>query len=262
MFWSGLMPRIVSVWLPYWPIERLRRADPGAVPDEGPFALVAPGRHGITITAANAAARAAHVAVGAALADVRAALPVLATRPAEPTRDCAALRTLARWCGRYGPARNTHGADGLWIDVTGVAHLFGGEQGLVEDLGARLAALALTARIGLADTLGAAFALARHGGRSIAFAPPGGTQTAVAALPVAGLRLDADTLKLLRRLGLRRIGQLYDLPRAALERRFRSAETAGPCSCASTRHWVSAPSRCGLSSMWPPIARGSPSPSR
>jgi len=231
------------VWLPFWPIERMSRATPAAVPDELPLALVEPGSHGIRITAINAKAAAEGVRVGQALTDARAALPALLSRPAEPRRDRVALMKLARWCGRYGPSRNVDGADGLWIDVTGVAHLYGGEERLLEDLLARLARFGLTAQAGLADTFGAAHALARFApprrvpaareGEApwrydfgTAIAPPGEAEARLSALPVEALRLAPETVLLLKRLGLRRIGQLYRLPRSALERRFRSAQAA------------------------------------
>jgi protein ImuB len=143
----------------------MSRATPAAVPDDLPLALIEPGSHGIRITAVNAKAAEEGVRVGQALADARAALPALLSRPTEPRRDRLALLKLARWCGRYGPNRNVDGADGLWIDVTGVAHLYGGEERLLEDLLARLARFGLTAQAGIADTFGAAHALAR-------FAPP------------------------------------------------------------------------------------------
>ena len=119
-------------------------------------------------------------------------MPALLTRPAEPERDRAALAALALWAGRYGPARNVEGDDGLWIDMTGVAHLFGGEARLLDDLVARLGRAGLTARAGLADTPGAAFALARFAATPSApwrIAAPGTARDALAALPVEALRL-------------------------------------------------------------------------
>lgn len=222
------MKRIVSVWLPRWKIERLRQHTPAAVPDEAPLALVESRANAIRIVAVNARAEKEGVRIGAPLADARAALPALLSRPAEPRRDWAALLKLARWAGRYGQARNRDGEDGLWIDISGVAHLFGGEEKLIADFSARLACFRLTARLGLAGTLGAAHALARFGspgGTPWAIAPEGETCSPLAHLPVEALRLAPESVLLLQRLGLRRIGQLYDLPRAALERRFRS-ETA------------------------------------
>jgi len=217
------MKRIVSVWLPLWPIERMARAQPSLVPDEAPFALVETGMHGIRITAVNGHAAEHGVRIGQALADARAALPQLLTHPADRRRDRAALLLLARWCGRYGPNRNISGEDGLWIDVTGVAHLYGGETRLLHDLVQRLSRFGLTVRVGLADTLGAAHALARYA-PSPAIAPAGSGKTHLSKLPVEALRLAPDTVLLLQRLGLKRIGDLYGLPRAALQRRFRSAK--------------------------------------
>lgn len=219
------MKRIVSVWLPLWPIERLRRATPAAVPDDAALALVESGAHGIRISALNARAATEGVRIGQALADARAMLPALLSRPAEPGRDRTALLKLARWCGRYGPARHIDGTDGIWIDITGVAHLYGGEERLLEDLCTRLSRFGLTVKAALADTLGAAHALARFAPSS-AIAPAGKTEAQLSPLPVEALRLEPGVVLLLRRLGLKRIGQLYALPRATLERRFRSRDTA------------------------------------
>jgi protein ImuB len=233
------MRRVVSVWLPQWPIERMRRGAPQAAPQDRPCALVASGSRGLRLTAVNARAAAGGLWAGQALADARAILPTLVSHPAEPDRDRAALLTLARWCGRYGPARNAEIAEvgpeegpadhGLWIDVTGVAHLFGGEGALLEDLCRRFMSLGITPRAGLADTLGAAHALARFGvptGRAWRIAPAGTLREALAPLPVEALRLAPETVLLLKRLGLRRIGALYGVPRAALARRFREAAGA------------------------------------
>ena len=201
----------------------MRRAQPSLAPDDVPLALTETGTHGIRITAVNMRAAREGVRIGQALADARAALPGLATQPANPRRDHTALLRLARWCGRYGPNRNVDGDDGLWIDITGVAHLYGGEAQLIADLVARLSRFKLTVRAGLADTLGAAHALARFA-PSPALAEEGRSGASLAGLPIEALRLAPETALLLKRLGLRRIGELYRLPRAALQRRFRSAK--------------------------------------
>lgn len=222
------MKRIVSVWLPQWPIERLKRHQPGVVPDDKPFALVAGGAHGIRITAVNIRAAGEGLRVGMSLADARAAVPFLVSHPAEPERDAQALERLALWLGRYGPARNVEGPDGIWIDTTGVAHLFGGEAALLQDLVRRLSSFGITARAGLASTPGAAYALARFATRRSVLAPAGEAQTAaaLAALPIAALRLSLETVVVLKRLGLARIGQLAELPRTSLERRFSSVASS------------------------------------
>jgi protein ImuB len=225
------MRRILSIWLPQFPLERLQQQEPGAVPAEVPFALVTSQGSRLSIHAANAAAARAGIHPGMGLADARAVAPGLVSRPAEPARDRKALIRLARWCARYGPAFNTDGTDGLWVDTSGVAHLYGGEAQLLADLCRRLARFGLTARPGLADGFGAANALARFGtGDSLKarIAPAGASPTAGALkdLPVEALRLDAATVRLLMRLGLKRIGQLTELPRATLQRRFASRDAA------------------------------------
>jgi len=196
------------------------------VPDDKPFALVTGGAQGIRITAVNIRAAREGLRVGMSLADARAAVPSLVSHPAEAERDAQALERLALWLGRYGPSRNVEGCDGVWIDTTGVAHLFGGEAALLENLVRRLAGFGITARAGLADTPGAAYALARFATtrRRTVMAPAGEAQTAaaLAGLPVAALRLSQETVVLLKRLGLAHIGQLVELPRTSLERRFSS----------------------------------------
>jgi len=155
---------------------------------------------------------------GMRLADARALRPDLRTAPADPGADRAALERLARWCTRYSPWTACDGADGILIDISGAAHLFGGEAAMLNNLAARLARMGIPARIAVADTAGAAIALARYGKGGIA--PPGALRTALADLPVAALRITDETVATLERLGLKRIGQLYDLPRASLARRF------------------------------------------
>lgn len=220
------MRRILSVRLPHWPIARYRlaRRKTGAPPPDGvagpPFALVAAGAHGPVLHDRDRGAGEAGLHAGMRLADARALCPDLRTAAADPGGDRAALARLARWCTRWSPWTATDGADGILIDISGCTHLFGGEAALCDDLAGRLARMGIPARTAIADTIGAAHALARHGAQSIA--PPGedALRAALAGLPVAALRIDAESAAMLKRLGLKRIGQLYDLPRASLARRF------------------------------------------
>ncbi len=176
----------------------------------------------------NAAAAAAGAAPGQSLSEARALCPELRSRPQDPAAERAALARLAAWCGRYTPwvaldsAAEPGGAAGLWLDITGCAHLCGGEAALSEELLARLRRFGLSARLGLADTPGAAWALARYAteaARPACRVAPEGQRAALAPLPVAALRLSAERAELLRRLGLSRIGDLLALPPAALEPR-------------------------------------------
>jgi protein ImuB len=224
------MSRFVSVFLPHLAIERLKRerAGCGAAPlaDDRPLAIVGNEERGLLLTAVNAASLGEGLFPGLGLADARAICPHLLTLPAAPKKDGEALLDLARWAScRYSPTLNTDGDDGLWLEVTGVPHLFGGERALLADMARRLARAGFTARLALAETNGAAHALSRYARPSL-IVPDGEIEAALAPLPVEALRLAPEITSLLRRLGLKRIGQLYALPRASLERRFHSKVTA------------------------------------
>lgn len=195
--------------------------------DKAPFALIGSENRGLILTAINAASAREGLFPGLGLADARAICPHLLTLPAAPKRDEAALLDLARWAAcRYSPTLHIDGDDGLWLDITGVPHLFGGEEALLADIGRRLARAGFTARLALAETLGGAHALARYARRSPCIVSDGQIEAALAPLPVEALRLAPEIVTLLKRLGLKRIGQLYALPRNSLERRFHAKETA------------------------------------
>src|SRR5262249_57514147 len=102
------------------------------------------------------AAEAEGMRMGEALADARAKAENLQVRAADPAADDAALRALALWATRYTPAvaafDEKSGRDGLFLDVAGASHLFGGEASLIADLETRLARRGLPARTALAAT--------------------------------------------------------------------------------------------------------------
>jgi protein ImuB len=154
--------------------------------------------------------------------DAFALIPELATAEAEPEADAQALAELAHWCVRFSPAVAIDPPDGLFLDIEGVAHLWGGEAQMLADFRARLLAGGLPFRLAIADTPGAAWALA-HFGADGAIAPPGGQAELLAPLPPQALRLDAQAAAQIERLGLRRLAQLIALPRAPLGRRFGPA---------------------------------------
>jgi protein ImuB len=156
------------------------------------------------------------------LADALSFLPGLVCAAAEPAEDAAALKRLAEWCGRYSPWTAPDGTDGVRIEITGSAHLWGGETALAANLKTRLDRRGVAGHIAIADTLGAAWAMARYAeaGRNPIIVPAGAARAALASLPVEALRLDPTTAQGLRRVGLKRIGDLYAIPRDALARRF------------------------------------------
>src|SRR6267378_5035196 len=178
------MRRVIYLWLPRWPIDRLRlsRWKNYAAPADGvPFATVADAAGRRLLAAVNPAATAAGLAPGMPLADALSFFPGLATAAAEPAEDAAALRRLAEWCGRYSPWTASDGTDGVRVEITGSAHLWGGEAALAADLMARLDRRHVSGRIAIADTLGAALAMARFAeGKDPVILPPGDCRAALA----------------------------------------------------------------------------------
>ncbi len=253
--------RILSLWFPRLAADRALRAERGILP--GPLAVVEEVANTQLLASLSREAEAEGLRVGQPLRDARAMCPHLVTRPANPLADAMFLTSLRRWAGKFSPWVAEEPPASLIVDLTGCAHLFGGEAALVTQAEADCADLGLCVRTGIADTAGAAWALARFAGRGIAaarsgdaidqearatrsraakkrnwerggpaprpglpgtpegrIASPGHGRSALAALPVAALRLPADTVAALARLGLTRIEDLMGLPRASLARRF------------------------------------------
>ena len=182
------------------------------------------------IAAVDAIAAQSGLYPGMPVAQAQALVPELTVLEARPEDDTAALRRLAGWCLRYAPLAAAAPPDGVWIDVTGSAHLQGGETRLLRDLVSRLLVQGFAARAAVADTPGAAHALARFGAQEITVVPSGGPssdglEAALARLPLAALRLPAETLDGLRLMGIEQIGALAALPRAPLVRRFGALVT-------------------------------------
>jgi len=207
-------------------VTRLRRA--GLAPDRGPLAVAAEGPGGLRLLALDPEAGALGLRPGELLGRVRARIGVpLQVYPADPEADRAALLRLCRWAEGYAPGVAPLGpaeaADGFYVDVAGASHLRGGEGPLVDDLAGRLARSKIPARIALADTPGGAFAVARFGAADRVVVPPGEAARALGGLPVEALRLDPGTVSGLRRLGLRRVGEIDALARGPLARRFGEA---------------------------------------
>ena len=199
------------------------------VDPERPFVLVIAGAGGPRIAALNEAAEAAGLAVGEPLADARAKADVLQVRAVNAAADDAALRRLALWATRYTPTASPlcgdfwsedNGADGVFLDVEGASHLFGGEESLIADLAARLRRFGLAARLAVADTPGAAWAASRFHRSPLLVLPSGREAAMLADMPIAALRLSSETRTALRRLGLKTVGALIDKPRAPFAARF------------------------------------------
>lgn len=166
-------------------------------------------------------ARALGLAPGMPLSKARILVVGLDVRAADPVGDAAWLRRLGLFAARrWSPRAALSGPDGLWLDLGGVAHLFGGEARMSERMLSFVKRLGFTARIAVAGTAGAAHALARFGEGPLILCPNGREADTIAPMPLAALRIDEAALATARRLGLERIGELIAMPRAPLQRRF------------------------------------------
>jgi protein ImuB len=215
------MRRVISVFLPTWPTDLLRRQSSAVAPppDRPLVTATHDGRRQI-VAAADHAARSLGLLPGMPVAQAQAVVSGLTVVPAQPEGDYRALEELAAWCLRYAPLTAPDRPDGVWIDATGCADLFGGEASMLVDVVERLGRGGVASRAAIADTAGAAWAAARYAKAAVSLVPTGETAAALRQLPVAALRLDGETTAGLTRLGFDRIDQLLDAPRAPLTLRF------------------------------------------
>jgi protein ImuB len=173
------------------------------------------------VTATDVAARAAGLRPGIPATKAQILVPSLITMDADPVADAEALERLALWVlQRVSPIVAPDPPDGIVIDSTGADHLHGGEAAMIDTLIGRLAMSGVTARAAIADTWGAAHALAQFAADTHFIAPPGHGAAVLDLLPLAALRLPPDMAAALRVLGFERIGDLLTQPRAPLILRF------------------------------------------
>ena len=241
--------------------ERLLRQ--ARVTEEQPFAVVQDTGKTQVISSLSVSAEGWGLSHGQPLRDALAMYPDLITRLQNRQLEARFLASLRRWASKFSPWVAEEIPNALVIDLTGCAHLFGGELGVIQQVELDCLNLGLSVHIGMADTKGAAWALARYAGQPLGLsrtgdaidqeapatrsravkcrnwerggqllrlqssqsgfariAAPGFTQQALAPLPVAALRLEDHVITSLNRLGLRRVENLMDQPRAAIARRF------------------------------------------
>jgi protein ImuB len=142
--------------------------------------------------------------------------------------DLGLLRNLAHRCRRYSPLvgiDDSETPDSLFLDITGGAHLFGGEARMVRQVVADFRRWGFPARAAVADTLGAAWAMTRTTTLARTATEPmivlsGHELPTLSRLPVEALRISAEVAEVLRDLGLFTIGHLAALPRETLPSRF------------------------------------------
>jgi protein ImuB len=192
-----------------------------APPPETPTIMVGRVGRRRAIAHMNLAAARAGLRIGQAVAHATALVPGLALHDLDVEADQAALHRLALWAQRlYSPTVAADPGDGLVIDATGCAHLFGGEEKMLIDLRGRLAKAGFSAQVAIADSWGGAHALARYSRRSIFVVTPGATGRELLDLPVAALRLPPDLVPALSKLGFDTIGELEATPKGPLAHRL------------------------------------------
>ncbi|MFN0262268.1 Y-family DNA polymerase [Tepidamorphus sp. 3E244] len=216
---SGPSRRYLAVWFPFLPRDRhawqARRCNR---PVETPLCFTTKERGALRISAVDPAAADLGIAAGMKLADARAQLPRLAAIDHDTAADQGWLERLGTSCDRYTPMASIAGTDGLILDISGCAHLFGGEEALRANLLAWLSRHAAHVRTHIAGTPHAADAQARFGAPGIT--PSGGEAQAASPLPVEALCCEAEAVTALRRAGLKTLGDLACRPRSVLAARF------------------------------------------
>ena len=211
--------RYVSIWFRHlladWQVIRRPELK------ELPFAFVAPDHGRMMVTAVSSMAQAEGVKVGMRAADAKAICPTLEALDDKPGRTLQLLKGLGAWCIRYSPLVmvDDFSMDGLLMDVSGCAHLWGGEKSYIKEIVSRFKSKGYLVRMAMADTPGAAWAIARYG-TITPLIPSGGHTDALLPLPPEALRLNMDILAKLQKLGFKQIKSFAGMPRSVLRRRF------------------------------------------
>jgi protein ImuB len=198
--------RFVSIWFRSFSTDWFQRRQPSL--KEVAFVLAVPDHGRKLITAVNTLAEKQGISKGMVVADARALVPALQVLDDQPETPAKVLRALAEWCIRFSPIVTVDLPDGLILDATGCAHLWGGEDAYLNDIVKRFTGFGYNVQVAIAGTIGAAWGFARYGNKSFL------------DLPAQALRLESKTVEQLFHLGLHYIRDFSGMPRSALRRRF------------------------------------------
>lgn len=212
-----MQKRFVSLWFRHLTADRLTLRQPEL--KDVPFILVTPVHNRMVVTGANPLAEAQGISVGMVAADAKAIVPGLKVIDDTPGLPEKLLTALGEWCIRYTPLIAVDLPDGLLLDVSGCTHLWGGERGYLKEIVTRLRGKGYDVRGAMADTVGAAWAVARFG-RVKPIIEPGMQADALFSLPPSALRLEPLVIERLQKLGFYTIKSFINLGRSALRRRF------------------------------------------
>src|SRR5690242_11536025 len=207
---NDLSSRYLSVWLERLPTDRIERQQPRTEIETRPRVVVSEIKSALRLVALNEPASKLGLNAGMALTDARAMYPNILIEHAEETADQQLLSAIVDWTNRYTPLVGTDAPNGMMLDITGCAHLFGGEDTMLRDIVRRLRAQGFMVRAAIASTPGAAWAVAHYGKPGVI--APNKIRDTLLPLPLAALRIDADTVDALARVGLKRIADIVDRP--------------------------------------------------
>ena len=213
--------RILALWFPRLPTDRLQRNTRAASPEAPPLVIAAKSGNALRISALDGKAATLGLRAQMPLADARAMVPVLDVANADEPADRRLLESIADWCLHYTPLAALDPPHGLLLDVTGAAHLFGGEQALLARSRTSLRRQGFMVQGAITGSATAARALARHCDGTVV--PPGEEARVVGALPVEALALDSAITHAFRHAGLKTIGQVATRKRSELTARFGAA---------------------------------------
>lgn len=209
--------RFLAIWFRYLKTDWFCRRQPNLL--HVPFVLAMQDHGRMVVAAANNHAQKQAIRTGTVVADARAIIPGIPVFDDKPGMAEQVLNAIGEYCIRYAPLVSIDLPDGLILDVSGCAHLWGGESNYLTVILNRFKKLGYHAGAGLADTIGAAWAIARFGNEKSIIAA-GEQEQALISLPAEALRLQPETLELLYKLGLKKVGSFINMPRSALRRRF------------------------------------------
>jgi protein ImuB len=209
--------RFVTIWFRHLLTDWFTRRQPHL--KNTPFVLAAPDHGRMKVTAANTAAQAQGISADMSVADARALYTSLQVFDEVPGLPGKLLTALGHWSIRFTPFTAIDAPDGLILDISGCAHLWGGEEAYLKDILSKLRNFGYDVRAGMADTIGAAWATARYG-QVTPIIPPGEQMAHLLHLPPAALRLAPAAVDKLHKLGLYQVGSFIGMPRTALRRRF------------------------------------------
>jgi protein ImuB len=212
-----MQKRFMSIWFRHLKTDWFIRRKPAC--RDSAFVLAIPDHGRLIVTSLSILAEEKGVYSGMAVADARALIPSLQVFDDEPELASKLLKGLAEWFIRYSPIVAVDCPDGLLLDITGCAHLWGSEKAYLSDIRNRLEKFGYTISVAIADTIGAAWAVARFG-KCVSIVESRQQATALLHLPSAALRLEINIVERFDKLGLPQIKSFMNMPRVALRRRF------------------------------------------